>query len=390
MTISRLSSRKIIFIIYEFLLVLLALKSFSFYSLRSMSLGILVLISIVIGWFYQSYSDIKLSRKRLYTLFMVLCYFLYTLVNTMQYNVLFPLLVVLPIILLKDGEKKKLYIFLTQCLAIILVATLVCWILYLCGFGFAYRDIEYEGRELVDYRYFLRSYGLIPRFQSLFLEPGHVGTICSLILYVNNYDFKKPINYIYLFSALFSLSLASYVLIVIGYIIKILISNKSKFKILVALVCFSSVLLGLYLATKENEDSVLQQKIFKRLEFEDGEMAGSNRYSVTFEAFYDAKMSDVNTMIFGLGNQFNIQDYPGNAGYKIYVIQNGWLATLFLFLMYLSLTVEYKSLKSLGFLLLFILSFTQRAYATTYILMILYIVSLPCLNSYSLTYAKNS
>ena len=389
MIIKKLSNRKILFILYEICLVLLALKSFSFYTLRTMSFGRLVLISIILGFFYQAYSDIKLGRKRVFTLFVVFLYFLYCVVNTMQYNIIFPLFVVLPIIFLEDNDKQKLYLFLSYCIAIILLMTLIPWICYLCGFSFNYRDIAYEGRDLCDYHYFLKGYDFIPRFQSLFIEPGHVGTLCSLILYVNNYDFKKPINYIFLLSALFSLSLASYVLIVLGYILKIFISNKSKSKIVLALFCFSTVLFCLYYFTKDNDESVLQQKIFKRLVIEDGEMAGSNRYSVTFEAFYDTQMSNVNTMIFGRGNQFNIQNYPGNAGYKIYVIQNGWIATLFLFLMYLSLTVEYKSLKSLGFLFLFILSFTQRAYATTYILMILYIVSLPCLNYNSLIYAKN-
>ena len=380
MIITKLSNRKFIFLLYEVLLVLLALKSFSFYSLRSMSFGLLVLISIVLGWFYQSYSDIKLSRKRVYTLFMVFFYFLYCMANTMQYNVLFPLFVVLPIISLNDCDKKKLYSFLSYCLAIILLITLLCWVLYLCGFNFNYRDIVYEGRDLCDHRYFLRGYDIIPRFQSLFIEPGHVGTLCALILYVNDYDFRKPLNYIYLLSALFSLSLASYVLIVIGYIIKTLISNKARYKIVLALACFSAIVSGLYFITKDNDESVLQQKIFKRLVIEDGEMAGSNRYSATFESFYDIQMSDIDTKIFGLGNKFNIQDYPGNAGYKIYVIGNGWLATIILFFMYLCLTCEYKSYKSLGFLLLFILSFTQRAYATTYILMILFIVSLPVIH----------
>lgn len=390
MIITKLSNRKFIFLLYEVLLVLLALKSFSFYSLKSMSFGLLVLISIILGFFYQAYSDIKLGKKRIYTLFMVFLYFLYSVVNTMQYNIIFPLFVVLPILFLNDRDKKKVYLFISYSIAIVLMITLIAWICYLCGLSFNYRDIVYEGRDLCDYRFFLKGYDFIPRFQSLFIEPGHVGTLCSLILYVNNYDFKKPINYIYLLSALFSLSLASYVLIVIGYIFKILISGKSKSMIVLALVCFSSLLFGLYYLTRNNEDSVLQQKIFKRLVIEDGEMAGSNRYSVTFEAFYDTMMSDVSTMIFGLGNKFNIQNYPGNAGYKIYVIENGWLATLILLFMYLSLTFEYKSMKSLGYLLLFILSFTQRAYATTYILMILYIVSLPCLNTHSLSYAKNS
>ena len=60
---------------------------------------------------------------------------------------------------------------------------------------------------------------MLPRFCGLFLEPGHIGSTACLMLYVNQFNFQKRSNFIYLFSILLSLSLAAYCLLFIGMIL---------------------------------------------------------------------------------------------------------------------------------------------------------------------------
>ena len=58
-----------------------------------------------------------------------------------------------------------------------------------------------------------------PRFQSIFLEPGHLGMISSLMLYMIRYNMRSWQGIIIFLSSLLSMSLAAYMLLFLGMVI---------------------------------------------------------------------------------------------------------------------------------------------------------------------------
>lgn len=373
--------------IYSLLLLLISLKVFNFYLLNNINTLNLTLLTAIVGFLYVR--KCRIPWIYVPTLYLFVTYFLFNVVKSYSLGAMLPVLVYIPILLVSANRKISLYKIFTDILSILFLVSLIFWILYLTGVSLNYTEIEIDGRLIKDYGFFLRNHELVPRFQSLFIEPGHLGTVTALLLYIDKYNLKSFKNVIFLLASIFSLSLASYILIVIGYLIKILVATDTKkTDILLYLFLFCFFITSLAIISYENHDSILYQKVFSRLEFSNGQMSGNNRYSGQFEDYYRIKMQSLDIKLLGMGEDFIFNDFPGNAGYKIYFIVNGLISGLILFFMYFSLTVTGNSLYGYGYLLLNILTFLQRAYAHTYLLVILYILAIPYMSSISTKYKQ--
>lgn len=370
-------------LIYGLLLLLISLKSLNFYILSNVNMLLLIIATLAISVFYIDLRTIKSIYVP--TLILFVFYFLFNAVKSFSVGAIFPLLIYVPLFLIPDHRKSYICNIVINILATFIVVSLLCWILYLLGFNLNYVEIDTDGRVLKDYGLFLRNHELIPRFQSLFMEPGHLGTISALMVYIKKYNFKSFACLTFLLASLFSLSLASYLLLFIGFIIKILSSSDTKKRnILLYMIAFSFFIGILAYISYENQDSILYQKVFSRLEFKNGQMVGNNRYSRLFEAYYETRMQSLDITLLGMGEDFRFDSFPGNAGYKVYIIVNGIISGILLLLMYLSLTAPYKSFYIYGLLFLNFLSFLQRAYAHTYFFIILFILALPYIKAKSL------
>ena len=66
----------------------------------------------------------------------------------------------------------------------------------------------------------------IPRFAGMFLEPGHLGTMCCFLLHIGGYKLSKIGNIVLLLGIIFSLSLAAYGLLFGGFCLHLLFTNK--------------------------------------------------------------------------------------------------------------------------------------------------------------------
>ena len=140
------------------------------------------------------------------------------------------------VLLLKDTEKKRLVLLFTRIFVIIVGISLISFILYLLGVELPYETIRYDGNtnysDFKCYPFLLieNEPGTIVRFQSVFLEPGHLGMISALLLYINGYSLKQPRVFVLLLSIFASLSLAAYVLLVIGAILYYIMNSKRVLK----------------------------------------------------------------------------------------------------------------------------------------------------------------
>ena len=153
----------------------------------------------------------------------------------------------------------------------------------------------------------------------------------------------------------------------------LLLQGKLSFKTLfITAICFS----GLSLWAVKQQDNVFYELIFKRLELDGGTIAGDNRYTAEFESFYELKMENPRYFILGMQEKFDINSFPKNAGYKVYLIENGLVALIFLFLRYCAVLFSRFSYKGCALLILFSLSFLQRPYADWFVMYLLFVCAL--------------
>jgi hypothetical protein len=290
---------------------------------------------------------------------------------------------VLFILLLRDSIKIKLLQSITSALALVLFISLFFWLLFLFGLPIPHSRINFnDGQYWFDNYYFFLSnlnnfYG-IPRFSSIFIEPGHLGIITSFLLYANKFELRRKEVLILFIATLFTLSLAAYLLLIISAFVFVLLKSKKPTSSLILLFCLLTA--GYYFSLSFNNGSnVVNNVIIERLQYNNGDIVGNNRFSSTMDSYFEEFIRSDNVYI-GIGNtKYKYMDLGANAGYKVFLVQYGIIGTLLLFLFYLSLIMEYKSKLAIWFLFIYSLSFLQASYALWASELIIFITAMPLL-----------
>lgn len=274
--------------------------------------------------------------------------------------------------------------FVGKCYAFIILISLCFYLLnYVVGISLPSSVVRYNDIEQYtynNYRFFLTlhylEFMLLPRFQSVFIEPGHLGMIASFLLYVFSFDMRKWYNVVLLVGSLLTFSLASYVLIAIGIILKTVTKVKTA---VIGLVLFlASGLIVYQVATTYNGgDNLINNMIVLRLAIEDGELAGNNRTQDDFDQEFNRSIRNPVNLIFG--KELDEKFAWGNAGYSLFLYMNGLLGLLLVIVLYLSFMQGYSLSNSIRLLLLFSASFLQRSYALWTSQLIIFICGLALL-----------
>lgn len=214
----------------------------------------------------------------------------------------------------------------------------------------------------------INSYGELDwftRFSSIYTEPGHLGMVSAILLYINGYSLKKWQNIVMTICLIWSLSLAGYVLYVIGLILYVIVNSRNIIVTITKIMCTASVVIvvGIGLYSPQNDD-VVSVLILSRLEIDDNKgIAGNNRNSIRFEKYYN-KFLDSSDKWIGIGREKSgvLFGGTGNSSYKNYVLSNGIIgvsAIIFLMIIFLFC---FPSRKGLGLMILLMASFIQRPY----------------------------
>lgn len=305
---------------------------------------------------------------------LILCLYLYVVhtlgifdIFTTVFTRTLPLLLVIQFF---DEEKKKFLDTLTNMLAGVLLVSLLFFILFQFGIKLPSTKITAVDSFYPDfYNYYafliVGHSGLFTRFQSVFTEPGHLGMIMSLMLYANGYNLKKWQNVVFLISLFWSLSLAAYVLLVLGLILHTAAKSKNYLKFMGGLAVVLGILMTVgIMVYQANQDSVISRLILGRLAFEGNTIAGNNRNTQDFLMMYE-NLKDSPQFILGIGpEKFQQMTFNGgNSSYRNYVFQYGMLGLILLFLFGLSNVIRVPSKFYFGLLLLYSFSFIQRPYA---------------------------
>lgn len=365
-----------------YILVLIMLYSMHPWFFWNHAFVILVVLMILFVLLRLPFVSYGISKKQLicYCVCFVMCCFIdiVKLVQMEQFSqfpgyLLRHFVLLYFVIILNLSEKKRLVHCFTNVYSFILLISMLFYFLYLSGVNLPYFVINYELNSgypsFNNYIFLITVNGVVdyPRFQSIFLEPGHIGMISSLLLYVNNYDFKNKSTWIMILSILLSLSLAAYVLLIIGVVIYFIFSKKRFLKNALAVsVIMTGLIISSLIYYKYNQDSVYSKLILSRLELDDNRgIVGNNRTDSYFDYYYSELFFD-NTydVLFGIdGNEFKDKFQWGNTSYKTFIVNSGLVGLFLLFVFYLSIVNVIPSRRYIGLLLLYIASFLQRPYA---------------------------
>ena len=258
--------------------------------------------------FYQAIVD----SKNLIGLFMVL-FFGFIFLTLFRYG---------------KEELRALSTVLAKAMAILLVPSMFFFFLYLYGFPLSSSNLQYGDAfyTFSNYYFFLiddrQLFAFIPRFQSVFPEPSHLGSVCAVLLLAQRGLWRRWWNVVLLVALFISFSLGAYVYLV-AIIFLNLWTKGRRIMINLALVAalIASVVIGSFYYN--DGDNLVNNLIVLRMEVEDGEMAGNNRTSEDFDADFDNFMQS-SDILFGRDRQ----EMFGDSGYKVFIYDNGFVGLL--------------------------------------------------------------
>ena len=171
---------------------------------------------------------------------------------------------------------------------------------------------------------------LIPRFNSVFLEPGHMGTTIIMLLATQIGKWKKWYNVVLFVALLMSFSLAAYCLGVMLLFLRLwMLRRKIVLKVL-GLVSFLGIIVGGSFVYNDG-DNMLNNLIVMRLEVSDtgDDFKGNNRVSEDFEKEFESFLGSSDVLF---GREMNYEIW-GNSGYRVYIYDYG-MAGFALFLLF--------------------------------------------------------
>lgn len=283
------------------------------------------------------------------------------------------------IISLDENQKKNVYLILYKSLAWICFGGLIVFIVIYFSPNLIKGEALESANPLKTYygiyyrEYFITSLlvknnNLVYRFQSIFGEPGLLGTIIGTIfLFDYNYSILKKERIVLLISGLLTLSAAFYVFLLLK-IIFLIKSKKIKFFLIIFNIVFS-----IFLFSNNNE---LFDKTYGRIihiknnNREDSESKKIlNNFMVTSES------------ITGTGEKF-FKRYPylDNSSWRLIVYEKGYIQ-LILIILFIFFATDFLSQKNK--IKISIIFFLSSLYQRPEIFSVLNLVILICGADYS-------
>ena len=200
-----------------------------------------------------------------------------------------------------------------------------------------------------------------------FDEPGVLGSICAIILYIRKYDLRNIINIPILISGILSFSLYFY--IVTFVFIFLYISGTKK-------IIVSVILVFTLISLSNLENDILNQYLFDRIEYDAAEgISGNNRTTGNFDEWFK-QYSKSGDALFGYGRGSKNLYNPGGASYKDRIVEYGFIGFgIYLLMMILmGYSVYRKHFKTfLLFLFLYLSMLWQRPFIIDFAYMMLFL-----------------
>lgn len=286
---------------------------------------------------------------------------------------------------IEDREKELVLYYLTKWFGLMLIPGMI---IYLCSFFFSLPSFgiiqthyggNYYGDPCFNYLFYLKpvtvgATGMF-RFNGPLIEPGDLGCISAFLLYATKFDFKR---YKYLWavfaSLLLSLSLAGYLLTLLGYVAVLMNRNKLPTrKFFLGLVIVLAVIeFGTYY---NGGDNYVNNSILSRLQDEELSLDNTNgRLSTQKMEFYYSMFEDPRVLWFGydkatysyMNDQFGV-----GAGIYSKVLTIGVLGIVLYLFPYFYITFKSRNCKYALFYLIFLILYAYQRFDLFWISIIL-------------------
>ncbi len=283
---------------------------------------------------------------------------------------LFNILIFLSLFRIDTLELENLATFIAKVMSILLSFSIPCFFLHLLGFSFPSQDVVFGEEGLYSYTnyYFFmiddRSIfsTIFPRFHSVFLEPGHLGTATVLLLLTQIGKWRKWYNIVLIVATLLTFSLAAYVIFVVVIFLNLWCQRKNIVKKLflsISVIMLISISAFYY----NGGDNLVHDLILIRLEIDDGELAGDNRVTDDFQMEYDNFLNSTD-LLFGRETDYTVF---GNSGFRVYIYENGVVGLILLIIFYFVAFSHYKDRRMFfASLVVSLLCFIVRGYLMWY------------------------
>ncbi len=287
--------------------------------------------------------------------------------------------------LLTTAAEKRLFVNrLIKIYSLILLVSLIGFTLKTVGVELPYSILNNPNPFYSAYKnyYFFTGYqdlDLFTRFTGIFAEPGHVGMISAILLYVNGFSLKRASNVIMTIALIWSFSLAGFLIYAIGLTIYLILKSNYPIRVLMKVMLGFGCIVGVAIATySPSNDDIVTQLILKRLEFDSSKgLAGNNRNTGNFDNIYSNFMQN-HKVVIGMGSEEYGRKFYGtaNSSYKTFIMEYGWGATVMLLLFMLLCLIVFPSRIGFGLFCLIVISFIQRPYFLWFIECFAYIVAI--------------
>jgi len=320
--------------------------------------GLLNILVFIMSLYFLKYT----TRKKILTLGVILTLLSYFLVyNSFDHGTITLYFIIVAVVIIPNELKAKTILLLNKVICYILIPGILLYVLYLIGFNLPHTQINASWKDNLTYQnyYLFIIKGLsFYRFNSLFDEPGTLGTFLAFLLAINRFEINKR-NILFFIVGLSTLSIAFIIMCFVGFLL-----NNIKFSIkkLFSIVVTSSIVFTIILVIP-----ALKENILPRLEFKNGEFTGNNRTSNKTNEYFSTFIES-NDAFYGLGGGSYLaktKDRVGNSSYKIFIMDYGFIGAIILFLIYLMLMPKNPNKQIINLFILFFISFLQRPYALT-------------------------
>ena len=318
-----------------------------------------------LNWFIGIFSFIIILQNNIKldfsftNILLVLCVLLTQLYTGSRFGMWYILgfLPYVTIICLNDKDKIRCWEFITKWYGYLMIPSLIvfilCGIVELPSFGIqnavAADWAEESGYgKCKNYIFYMQSqfdnYGL--RFNGPFLEPGHLGMMGAFLLFGNNFNFKKKGMIPILIAVCFTLSLAGYMLTLIGLVMILFYRKKIRAKHM--LICVLG-LLGIYnFGVYFNDgDNLINEMILSRLEFDsETGFKGNNRVFGLTEIYYLGLYNDMKLLLYGYPHhimEWLNENGSRGSGYMVYMCWNGLIGVIIASLLYIIVIFKTKA-----------------------------------------------
>lgn len=244
---------------------------------------------------------------------------------------------------------------------ILIAISMIVWLLVSLGVSLPYRTIPplNSGKNIMVNAYpFLVKISPLSmsvdslsnsvRFMGLFDEPGVVGTVSLMMLFVGKFDISKKYNIILLISGILSFSLFFYIacFVFLMYNVIVLSNYNKKYRFIVIILLFA----GLYYSF---QNATSYELIWKRLEWDASRstITGNNRSGDELDDYVE-QIKGTDAYYWGVGNKEVGERFSSAASIKNAILRYGVVVLVLFFLFYYFYSCRY--IKSFWMRLVFV------------------------------------